>query len=93
MDNEKFESIGRKLLKDYYRTSLHKRVDDGDIYTVWLTKVLQNNKALLSTTLPDGRYFELTYNGDKEEFYLDSYVKERNVMYDLDSVESEAYAK
>lgn len=35
---------------------------------VWLTKVLQNNKALLSSTLFDGMYYELTYNGDKNGF-------------------------
>jgi hypothetical protein len=39
---------------------------------------LQNNKALLSTTVPDGRYYEITYNGDKHEAYLDTYVKESN---------------
>ncbi|WP_405076796.1 DUF6275 family protein [Ligilactobacillus salivarius] len=35
---------------------------------VWLTKVLQNNKALLSSTLFDGMYYELTYNEDKNGF-------------------------
>ena len=33
---------------------------------------------MLSTNIPDTRYFEITYNGDKEEFYFDSYVKEIN---------------
>ena len=35
---------------------------------VWLTTVLQNNKALLSSTLFDGMYYELTYNEDKNGF-------------------------
>ena len=35
---------------------------------VWLTKVLQNNKALLSSTLFDSMYYELTYNEDKNGF-------------------------
>jgi hypothetical protein len=39
---------------------------------------LQNNKALLSTTLPDGMYYELTYNGDKQEIYVDAYKKVDN---------------
>ncbi len=46
-----------------------------DIYVVWSVKVLQNWKALISTTLPDGMYYELTYNGDKDELYLDAYKK------------------
>lgn len=50
-----------------------------DIYVVWSVKVLQNWKALISTTLPDGMYYELTYNGDKDELYLDAYKKFDNV--------------
>lgn len=47
-------------------------------YIVWKSKVLQNWKWLISTTLPDGMYYEVTYNGDKNEFYLDAYKKFEN---------------
>lgn len=47
-------------------------------YIVWKSKVLQNWKWLVSTTLPDGMYYEVTYNGDKNEFYLDAYKKFEN---------------
>lgn len=50
-----------------------------DVYVVWFCKTLQNWKALLSTDIPDGMYFEVTYNGDKKEAYLDAYKKIRNV--------------
>ena len=50
------------------------------VYIVWLCKVLQNNKALVSTTLEDGMYYEVTYNGDKDELYLDAYKKQENVL-------------
>lgn len=46
-----------------------------NVYVVWFAKTLQNFKALLSTTLPDGMYYEVTYNGDKKEFYIDAYKK------------------
>ena len=49
-----------------------------DVYIVWKCKVLQNWKYLLSSTLPDGMYYELTYNGDKKEWYLDAYKKFEN---------------
>ena len=49
------------------------------VYIVWFSKVLQNWKALVSTTLLDGMYYEVTYNGDKEEYYLDAYKKWENV--------------
>ena len=58
------------------------RVDasvEFDIYTVWKCKALQNWKFLISTSIPDGMYYEVTYNGDKKEWYLDAYKKFENV--------------
>ena len=49
-----------------------------DVFIVWYCKTLQNHKALLSTTLYDGMYYEFTYNGDKDEAYLDAYKKWEN---------------
>lgn len=40
-----------------------------------MCKALQNNKALLITAAWDGMYYEVTYNGDKNEMYLDAYKK------------------
>lgn len=52
------------------------------IYIVWFAKTLQNWKALLSTTLPDGKYYEVTYNGEMMELYVDTYVKTNNTKVD-----------
>lgn len=49
-----------------------------EVYVVWFAKTLQNWKAILGTTLPDGRLFELTYDGDKKMTYFDAYVKMDN---------------
>lgn len=49
-----------------------------EVFTVWKAKILQNWKYLISSTLPDGMYYELTYNGDKQEWYLDAYKKFEN---------------
>ena len=49
-----------------------------EVYIVWKCKTLQNWKYLFSSTLHDGMYYELTYNGDKEEWYLDAYKKFEN---------------
>lgn len=51
-----------------------------EVYTVWKAKVLQNWKYLISTSLPDGMYYEMTYNGDRKEWYLDAYKKFENVV-------------
>jgi hypothetical protein len=49
-----------------------------DLFIVWKCKALQNWKYLISSTLADGMYYEMTYNGDKEEWYLDAYKKFEN---------------
>lgn len=54
-----------------------------DVYVVWLSKTLQNGKAMLSTTRPDGMYYDVTYNGDKNEFYVDVYKKLINRRFGL----------
>lgn len=49
------------------------------VYVVWFSKTLQNWKALVSTMLSDGMYYEVTHNGDKKETYIDAYKKWENV--------------
>ena len=79
MDNKKFVELAVGLVEDCLIDVLeYVDADTIDIYVVWLSKTLQNNKALLSTDKGDGRYYEITYNGDKDEFYFDMYKKEMN---------------
>lgn len=61
------------------KTDTHVRFKESDVYVVWFSKTLQNWKALVSTTLSDGMYYEVTYNGDKRETYIDAYKKWDNV--------------
>ena len=82
MDNGKFLEICKKEVAKYANDHLdksdNKLITEDDVYVVWACKTLQNNKALLSTTVPDGMYYELTYNGDKKELYFDAYKKWEN---------------
>lgn len=79
MSNNVFMEIVVKLVMDYANEHLdksdNKQITEDDVYIVWLSKALQNNKALASTTLFDGMYYEVTYNGDKKQIYLDAYKK------------------
>jgi hypothetical protein len=54
-----------------------------DVYVVWYAKTLQNAKALLSTPLPDGMYYEVTLNGDMDEMYFDAYKKFQNIKVEV----------
>ena len=82
MENGEFLKLCKKIVKDYANDHLDKsdnvQITEENVYIVWSCKTLQNNKALLGTTLFDGMYYELTYNGDKKEVYLDAYKKFEN---------------
>ncbi len=69
-----------EIVKRYIEEHLDKSDPDTeiDVYTVWKCKTLQNWKYLISSDLHDGMYYELTYNGDKKEWYLDAYKKFEN---------------
>lgn len=70
-----------KIVNDYISEHLDKSdvpTATFDCYIVWKCKTLQNWKYLISSTLPDQMYYELTFNGDKTEWYLDAYKKFEN---------------
>lgn len=74
----------KQIVVDYHNshadaTDKH-AITEQDVFVVWSCKTLQNNKALLSTTVPDGMYYEITYNGDKQEAYVDAYKKWENFV-------------
>lgn len=87
MKNNDFEKLCIKIIVDYFNERVEKTdnfvLKENDVFIVWSCKTLQNNKALLSTTVSDGMYYELTYNGDKKELYLDAYKKFENKVYKI----------
>lgn len=84
----------RALVVEYIKPKLEKtdEMPAFGVYVVWFSKTLQNWKALVSTTLPDGMYYEVTYNGDKREAYIDVYKKFDNVAVP-DEVLTAAFAE
>ena len=80
MGSKEFIELCKEEVKEYTEDHLDKSKEQPnfEVYVVWYAKTLQNHKALLSTTLDDGMYYELTYNGDKNEIYLDAYKKWEN---------------
>lgn len=87
MGNDEFLKLCKKTVADYFNQRSDKtdkkEITVADVFVVWSCKTLQNNKALLSTTVSDGMYYELTYNGDKNELYFDAYKKWQNICYPL----------
>lgn len=87
MGNEEFLRICKEKVAEYINQHMdktdQKQITANDVYVVWMCKTLQNHKALLSTTVPDGMYYELTYNGDKAELYFDAYKKFQNICFKM----------
>jgi len=72
----------RRIVMDYFNNHIDatdkKKITIDDVFIVWFSKTLQNWKCLVSTTVPDGMYYEITHNGDKDETYVDVYKKLEN---------------
>lgn len=77
------QTRAREIVMNYVNEHLDKsdgiQITMRDVYVVGFCKTLQNWKVLVSTNLPDGKYYEVTYNGDAKEAYLDVYVRLQNV--------------
>lgn len=78
-----YQEKAKQIVIDYYNEHVeitdNKKLKESEVFIVWFSKTLQNWKALVSTTISDGMYYEVTYNGDKKETYLDAYIKWENV--------------
>lgn len=87
MGSKEFIELCKKHIVNHFNANVdatdHASISEDDVFVVWSCKTLQNHKALLSTTVPDGMYYELTYNGDKGELYFDAYKKWQNMCFQV----------
>ena len=87
MGNDEFLKLCKEKVVEYFNQHVDKtnniQITEDDVYDVWKCKTLQNNKAILSTSVPDGMIYECTYNGDKNELYFDAYKKWENICFKL----------
>lgn len=83
MPNDEMLNRAKKLVVNYFNNWVDKtdntKITMDDVFVVWFCKTLQNWKALVSTDISDGMYYEVTHNGDKGETYLDAYKKWENL--------------
>ena len=85
MGNEEFIKKAISLVECYAKEHLDKsdNTPPFEVFVVWNAYILGNIKALLSTTLFDGMYYEVTYNKAKNEIYFDAYKKFENRKVEL----------
>lgn len=88
MDNNKFLKLCKRKVVEYFNGRKDKtdqfEITEDDVFVVWICKTLHHNKALLSTTVSDGMYYELTFNGLRSELYFDAYKKWQNIRFEVD---------
>lgn len=80
------------LVMEYFnrkQTSAELLITTDEVHISWFSKTLQNWKALLITRAPNGIYYEITYNGDDKEAYIDVYQKIDNVVVPFAIIEEE----
>ena len=69
MTSTSMMETARRIVVAYFNAHVdateEKNITMEDVYVVWFSKTLQNWKALVSTTVMDGMYYEITHNGDK----------------------------
>ena len=84
MSNDAFLKLCKEIVVEYFNFHADKtdkkHITIEDVFIVWSCKTLQNNKALASTIVSDGMYYEITHNGDKNETYVDAYKKWENFV-------------
>ena len=81
-DVDALQKKAKQIVVDYYNDNVEKtdgvELTQDNVFIVWFSKTLQNWKAMVSTTVSDGMYYEVTYNGNDKETYLDAYKKWEN---------------
>jgi hypothetical protein len=81
MQSQKFLESAIKLTGEYADNHLSKSEPKPKygVHVVSYEYVLGCNKAMLTTDLPDGMYYEATFNDVKQEMYFDAYKKFENI--------------
>ena len=86
MKDKEFMEKAIDMVIEYYNNQVeitdNYHITEQDVYIVWMASILMNNKALLSTTVSDGMYYEITYDNNHNKFYFDAYKKWDHKEYD-----------
>lgn len=72
-----------RVVEDYIRNTHNINSYLYKCFVVWKCKTIQNVKFIVGTTF-DNTIYELTFNGNKNELYIDVYEKTDKVILKLD---------
>ena len=84
MNSEEFISKSKEIVTKYVlNMNRGKGIHIFCVMVVWKGYILENQKALITTDLRDGMYYEVTYNAQKNEIDLNAYKKLENKCINL----------
>jgi hypothetical protein len=80
-DADRYLTRAKQLALDTYLANHGDGVTLDDFYIVWFGKGLQNWKAVIVTRdLTLGLQYEITYDGDRHQAYINEYTKTGNFV-------------
>lgn len=86
-----YPDLARKIVANYFNDQAEKTdqyaMSWQHCYVVFFAYILGGWKAMVSTAVPDGMYYEVTYNKDSGEAYVDAYKKFNNVVVPAEDIE------
>lgn len=76
-----FIKIAQERVMEVAKNSLPNDTLGDTVYLVSYYKEIQNSKGTFAISGSNKAFFEVTYNGDKQEMYVDMYDGKKQVVY------------
>jgi Family of unknown function (DUF6275) len=84
LDPDRFLQRAKRLVAENYNThhdaEMTPPLGIDDVYIIWFTKVLTSWKAVVCSTVVRGLMWVVTFNGPRNEAYIEIYRKINNVV-------------
>ena len=88
LGSDEFITTARQAVLDIIRQQLDPtdevKLSIDYVYVVTYSCILGYQKAMISTPLPDGKYYEVTYNKANNMMYVDCYIRYVQHVFDIE---------
>ena len=85
MTTYEFEVAAKNAVIAAVKEWYHEDYQIQDVYIFWMARILGFMKAILNDNGGNARMYEVTYNRERNEMYVDMYSKDKNVVAAIDT--------
>ena len=85
MTTYEFEVAAKNAVIAAVKERYHEDYQIQDVQIVWMSRILGFMKAILIDNGGNARLYEVTYNRERNEMYVDMYSKDKNVVAAIDT--------